>query len=131
MVNFLNQGRCCPGQGVIMLECFFEARFTLNRLRSGPSGPFIDSFARRLKTVGYSWWTARVFLRAAGHLGRYAETQQGGFGEVDWSTLEAFRRQTSGCTEPAIAPRFQVGRHLRGVGDPDPSPPVIRSRRDN
>ena len=81
-----------------MLEFFFEARFTLNRLRSGPSGPFIDCFASTLKTAGYSRWTARVFLRAAAHLGRYAETQRGGFGELDWSTLEAFRRHLPTCT---------------------------------
>ena len=100
MVTFLDQGRCCPGQEVIMLEFFFEARFTLNRLRSGPSGPFIDCFAGTLKTAGYSWWTARVFLRAAAHFGRFAETQRRGLGEVEWSTLKAFRRHLSTCTCP-------------------------------
>jgi len=83
-----------------MLEFFFEARFTLNRLRSGPSGPFMDSFANRLKTAGYSWWTARVFLRAAAHLGRYAETLGRGCGDLDWSALGGFRHHLSTCSCP-------------------------------
>ena len=59
MMTFLEKGRCCPGQEVIMLDTYFKAPFTLKRLRSGPSGPFIDGFAGSLKTAGYSWWTAR------------------------------------------------------------------------
>lgn len=83
-----------------MLDFYFEAPFTLKRLRSGPSGPFIDGFAGSLKTAGYSWWTARVFLRSAAHIGRYAEVQGGCINDLDWSTLEKFKRHLPTCSCP-------------------------------
>ncbi len=69
-----------------MLEFYFENPITLNRLRLGPSGRFIDSFSGCLKIAGYSWWTARVFLRAADHIGRYAAAQGRDIDDLDWST---------------------------------------------
>ena len=56
-----------------MLDDFFETTFTLHRLRSGPSGPYIDGFAQKLKKEGCSKETARRFLRSAAHIGRFAE----------------------------------------------------------
>ena len=74
-----------------MLEFYFDNPMTMNRFRSGPSGQFIDSFSGCLKNAGYSWWTARVFLRAADHIGRYAEAQGGDISDLEWSTLTGFR----------------------------------------
>ena len=81
-----------------MLEFYFEAPFTLNRLRSGPSGPFIDSFAGSLKAAEYSWWTAREFLRSAAHIGHYIKAQGGGLHDLDWSIMPAFRRHLPTCS---------------------------------
>src|SRR3972149_1819896 len=53
-----------------MLETFFATPRTLERLRAGPAGPYLDGFARRLKDEGYGRSTAGRYLRAAAHLGR-------------------------------------------------------------
>lgn len=57
-----------------MLEYYFEAPFTLEQLRNGPSGTWVDGFARSLHEDGYSW----TYLRAASHLGTFciAETSR-------------------------------------------------------
>jgi len=83
-----------------MLEFYFENPITMERLREGPSGQFIDCFSGGLKTVGYSWWTARVFLRAADHIGRYAESQGGDIYDLDWGTLTSFEAHLSTCSCP-------------------------------
>ena len=83
-----------------MLDFYFEAPFTLKRLRSGPSGPFIDGFAGSLKTAGYSWWTARVFLRSAAHIGLYAEVQGRCINDLNWSILDKFKRHLPTCNCP-------------------------------
>ena len=52
MVAFEDQGRCCPGLEDTILEYYFEALFTLNRLRLGLSGPFIEVTERLLPPSG-------------------------------------------------------------------------------
>jgi hypothetical protein len=54
-----------------MLDTYLVAPNTLKRLRSGPSGVFIDDFADGLKRDGYSAASAIRYLRAADHLGRF------------------------------------------------------------
>ena len=54
-----------------MLEKYFSAPKTLARLRSGPSGPYIDGFAEALERDSYSPLTAVRYLRAAAHFGRF------------------------------------------------------------
>lgn len=83
-----------------MLELYFENPITIKRLRDGPSGRFIDGFSGCLKITGYSWWTARVFLRAADHIGRYAEGQGRDMRDVDRSTLTSFETHLSTCSCP-------------------------------
>ena len=46
-----------------MLQLFFVAPKTLKRLRSGPSGPHIDSFAAELERQGYSHSTSKAVNR--------------------------------------------------------------------
>jgi len=57
-----------------MLDIYFVARKTLNCLRCGPSGPYIDGFAMTLKKDRYSCSTAVRYLRSAAHLGHFFET---------------------------------------------------------
>ena len=83
-----------------MLEFYFEDPITIERLRAGPSGQFMDSFSGGLKKAGYTWWTARVFLRAADHLGRYAEAQGQDIGDIDWDTLTSFETHLPTCSCP-------------------------------
>ncbi|MCP3960145.1 MAG: hypothetical protein GY719_20055 [bacterium] len=83
-----------------MLETFFEASFTLKRLRLGPSGRFIDGFAQYLKGKGYSWWTSRRYLRCAAHLGRFLETEARDLRTVDEAILVASRQHFPRCECP-------------------------------
>jgi len=83
-----------------MLEFYFENQITMKRLRDGPAGRFIDGFSGCLKSTGYSWWTARVFLRAADHIGRYAEAQGRDMCDIDWGTLTSFETHLPICSCP-------------------------------
>ena len=51
-----------------MLETYFSAPKMLAHLRNGPGGPYLDSFAAKLKRDGYSPAIAVRYLRAAGFL---------------------------------------------------------------
>jgi len=80
-----------------MLENFFCAPKTLRRLRTGPSGPYIDGFAAELIRAGYSAATAVRYLRAAAHLGHFVHRARADLAAVDASTLEAFARHFPRC----------------------------------
>jgi hypothetical protein len=83
-----------------MLENYFEKPFVLDRLRSGPSGPYIDGFAQLLDRQGYSWWTAQGFLRAAAHLGQFAQAHGIPLDSIGRSVLEDFRLHRPSCRCP-------------------------------
>ena len=70
-----------------MLEKYFSAPKTLARLRSGPSGPHIDSFAEALEREGYSPLSAVRYLRAAAHFGRFLAGRSGSLADIDVGTL--------------------------------------------
>lgn len=80
-----------------MLENFFCAPKTLRRLRTGPSGPYIDGFAAELSRAGYSGATAVRYLRAAAHLGHFVQRAGTDLAAVGASTLEAFARHFPRC----------------------------------
>ena len=52
-----------------MLTIYFKSPFTLERLDSGPSGPYLDGFSHKLHLAGYSQGATQQFLRVAAHLG--------------------------------------------------------------
>jgi hypothetical protein len=83
-----------------MLEKYFSAPKTLDRLRGGPSGPYIDGFAGALDRDGYSQASAVGYLRAAAHLGRFLQRHGGTLADIDASRLEAFRRHLPRCRCP-------------------------------
>src|SRR5437867_12187410 len=64
--------------GTNMLETFFPASKMPNHLRSGPSGPYLDSFSAALGRLGYSADMAlvrlevRIPVKAPGHSARMA-----------------------------------------------------------
>ena len=83
-----------------MLESYFSASKTLARLRSGPSGPYIDGFAACLAEAGYSSSSAVRYLRVAAHLGHFLDDQGMTFAEVGAGIAEVFRQHLPRCHCP-------------------------------
>lgn len=84
-----------------MLETYFSAPKTLRRLRTGPSGPYIDGFAETLEWAGYAKATAIRYLRNATHLGQFVNRVGGGLAAIDANTLKAFSHHLSHCHCPS------------------------------
>jgi hypothetical protein len=58
------------------MEQFFENPQTLLRLREGPLGIYIDSFAKQLADQGYARSSARYQLLLVADFSRWLEQQQ-------------------------------------------------------
>jgi len=76
-----------------MIERFYSARWTVQRLRSGPLGPYLDGFARVLVERGYARQTGRHQLRLLRELSEWLEHRGLGVGDVDESRLAEFLAQ--------------------------------------
>jgi len=83
-----------------MLDMYLKTPKTIQRLRSGPSGPYIDGFAGTLKEQGYSYTTAIKYLRSASHLGWFVDRRKGALDSINDKTLVAFRRHLTRCRCP-------------------------------
>jgi len=83
-----------------MLDTYLVAPKTLRRLRSGPSGVFIDDFADALERDGYSAASVIRYLRAADHLGRFMLAQGRTLADTAPETPKIFFRHLPGCTCP-------------------------------
>jgi hypothetical protein len=80
-----------------MLEKYFSAPKTLDRLRAGLSGPHIDGFADALKRDGYSPGAAVRYLRAAAHLGQFQRRRHATLADIDARALDDFGRHLQRC----------------------------------
>ena len=107
-----------------MLESYFEAAATLARLRSGPTGPFMDGYAIALKAAGYSHWTARGYLRAAAHLGIWMQQRGEVVADLTVDALITFAghlpecvclRRNQGAYSDAVAGTRLFIEHLRSL----------------
>ncbi|WP_250484037.1 hypothetical protein [Caballeronia sp. GaOx3] len=85
-----------------MLDTYLVAPKTLKRLRSGPSGVFIDDFADALERDGYSATSAIRYLRAADHLGRFMLAHGGTLVDTGPQTPGNFFRHLPTCTCPEV-----------------------------
>lgn len=95
-----------------MLENYFCAPKTLQRLRAGLCGRHVDAFADSLEQQGYAPASTVRYLRAAAHLGRFVQRRGAVLADIDVSMMEAFGRHLSHCR----CPRAYGGRtsfHLR------------------
>lgn len=79
-----------------MLEDYFRAGSTVARLRSGPTGPFLDGFAEDLRQRGYVPLTIRSYVNAVSHLGRWMEQEGIAPDGLDSRQLDAFIAQHRG-----------------------------------
>ena len=89
-----------------MLTIYFKSPFTLERMRSGPSGPYLDGFAHKLHLAGYLQGAAQRLLRAAAHLGIWGQTNDNPIKSFNKDTLARFRHHLSSC----CCPRSNGGR---------------------
>ena len=84
-----------------MLETFFEAPFTINRLRSSPLvGNYIDGFAQNLDKQGYAIATARRYLRASGHLGHFVKLKNIELSAINSTIIKDFQQHLPVCGCP-------------------------------
>jgi len=83
-----------------MIERYYSAPKTLQRLRAGLSGPHIDGFADTLEQQGYAPASAVRYVRAAAHLGCFVQRHGGVLSDIDASTLEVFGRHLARCRCP-------------------------------
>ena len=58
-----------------MLENYFKSDHALRRLRTEPTGRYMDDFAETLHAKGYGVWAGQAYLRAAAHLGIWIKQQ--------------------------------------------------------
>ena len=79
-----------------MLErCFKQA--TVDRLRDGPAGPFLDGFAEALLAEGYEPKTSGSYLHAADHLCRWTSQRGREVEKLDEAQLRSFVRHLPKC----------------------------------
>jgi integrase len=83
-----------------MLGRYVTAPKTLKRLRSGPSGPYMDGFAAALDRDGYSQASAIRYLRAAAHLGYFLQEQGKALADIDSTAPATFFRHLPTCRCP-------------------------------
>ena len=108
-----------------MLENYFGSPFTLKRLRDGPSGAWLDGFAESLHRDGYSWWTARHYLRSADHLVYFLRSHGTEIVELKPESVVSFRdhlgrcqcpRPNGGVTEDTVRGARCFVTHLWSIG---------------
>jgi len=83
-----------------MLTIYFKSPFTLEGLRSGPSGPYLDGFAHKLHLAGYSQGAAQRLLRAAAHLDVWGQANDNPIQSFNKDTLASFQHHLSSCCCP-------------------------------
>lgn len=119
-----------------MLETYFEAAHTLTRLRSGPTGPFVDGFADSLSKSGYARATAREYLRAAVHLGAWMGDHDLRLDALGEQALVAFAAHLGTCAclkcgggiyDNAVVGARHFLSHLRDRGVLPPVPVQVGS----
>jgi len=80
-----------------MITDYYEAPWKLARLRSTSVGPHIDGFAAMLTDAGYAHYTVRGYLRAAHHLGGWADRRRIDISSWDDDLLPQFARHLPRC----------------------------------
>ena len=73
-----------------MIERCFKNPSTVQRLRGGAAGPFLDGFAESVCAIGYTSETSGAYLQAANHLGRWADRYGVAIPDLDEDVLTRF-----------------------------------------
>jgi integrase/recombinase XerD len=81
-----------------MISDYFEAPWRLARMHATCVGPYIDDFSAVLAEAGYSPFTIRGYLRAAEHVGRWADRRRVALATWDDDILTCFGRHLPRCS---------------------------------
>jgi site-specific recombinase XerD len=76
-----------------MIESYFPQATVLNRLRSGPIGPYLPGFVLTLEQRRFSPDTICRYLRGADRLGRWLQGQGIALAEANQNDLQTYVRQ--------------------------------------
>lgn len=126
-----------------MLERYFAHRFHLERFRSGPFAPYLDSLSELLQAAGYATRTAREYLGSAAHLGVWMARSKLPIRSLDEAMIVRFGKHLRSCRcPPPVGVRSGYGAcraaeialgHLRELGvveratEPPPVPDLVQS----
>jgi len=80
-----------------MISSYFEASWRLAQIRATCVGPYIDGFSTALAEAGYSPLTIRGYLRAADHVGRWADRRSIDIASWGDDVLVRFGRHLPRC----------------------------------
>lgn len=80
-----------------MISDYIEAPWRLARMRATCVGPYIDGFSSSLTEAGYAPFTIRNYLRAADHVGRWADRRGLDIESWDDDILVRFGRHLPRC----------------------------------
>lgn len=80
-----------------MISDYFDAPWRLAQMRATCVGPYVDGFSRTLAAAGYSAFTIRGCLRAADHVGRWADRRGVDIESWDDSVLVRFGHHLRRC----------------------------------
>jgi integrase/recombinase XerD len=80
-----------------MISDYFELQWRLARMRSTCVGPHLDDFSTTLTDAGYSHFTIRGYLRAADHVGAWADRHRIALSTWDDELLVRFARHLTRC----------------------------------
>jgi integrase/recombinase XerD len=80
-----------------MISDHFELQWRLARMRSTCIGPHLDDFSTALTDAGYSHFTILGYLRAADHVGGWADRHRIALSTWDDQLLVRFARHLTRC----------------------------------
>jgi site-specific recombinase XerD len=80
-----------------MLNRYFQRLSTLERLRTGPAGPFLDGFIEALEDDGFAVGTVRDYCRCIAHFCQWATRRRIATEQWNESTIELWRRHGNRC----------------------------------
>ena len=116
-----------------MINQLFKFQVTLDRLYTGPLGPYIDAFAMRLSEQGYAKFTIKYRIRLVGVLSRWMHRRGFGVRDMDKQTTDKFlqylrrKRRIQREDMPTLRSFLE---HLRQSGViPTPTPEIDDSER--
>lgn len=102
-----------------MLEEYFDNPMVVDRLRSGPLNPHLDSFAGSLAAMGYARGTVQAQIRLLHRMGRWLDSHQVAMVDLEEGIVDRFLDEEDRQGRSSKGPRGTVRRfldHLRNVG---------------